>query len=76
MITQEAVKNKYAVNQIMIKKCHNIDAFQYANELFLDPTKCISASMMLPQLVRENYSRKGSFYRTKKLVVKNHCKKF
>ena len=41
----------------------------YANEFFLDPSQCENPCFILPQLTRENFTQKGLFYRTEKILV-------
>jgi hypothetical protein len=41
----------------------------YAKEFFLDPSQCENPCFVLPQLTRENFTQKGLFYRTEKILV-------
>ena len=48
----------------------------FARELLLDTSECESACFMIPPLSRDSFSRKGIFYRTEKIIVKNYGKQF
>ncbi|CDW75624.1 UNKNOWN [Stylonychia lemnae] len=45
---------------------------EFAREIFLDPSLCENPCFALPQLTRENFTQKGLFYRTEKILVQNY----
>jgi len=45
---------------------------EFAREIFLDPSLCENPCFALPKLTRENFTQKGLFYRTEKILVQNY----
>lgn len=44
----------------------------FAKEIFLDPSFSENPAFPLPSLQREDYAKKGQFYRTEKILVQSH----
>lgn len=62
-------KEQFSAMNIMDIKC-------FERELFLDPSECENPSYLLPQLGRDTFEKKGTFYRTDKILIDNFSRSF